>query len=58
MGLDNRKVPSRVGSTTAAITAVLPQLIPEKLPLDQLWRLTMLASSANVTTKSVTAEQI
>ena len=29
-----------------------------RLPRDQLWRLTMLESSAKVTTKSVTAEQI
>ena len=33
-------------------------VIPEKLPRDQLCRFTISASSANVTTKSVTAEQI
>ena len=31
---------------------------PEKLPRDQLWRSTMLASSAKATMKSVTAEQM
>ena len=31
---------------------------PEKLPWDQLWRLTMLESLAKVTTMSVTAVQM
>ena len=44
--------------TTAVMTLTFSQEVPEKLPMDQLWRLTMLASSANVTTKSVMAEQI
>ena len=38
--------------------AVPFQPMPEKLPLDQLCRFTMLLSSANVTMKSVAAEQI
>ena len=32
--------------------------MPEKLPMDQLWRFTILESSAKVTIKSVAAEQI
>ena len=40
------------------MTRIFPQEIPEKLPIDQLWRFTISESSANVTTKSVTAEQI
>ena len=43
---------------TRAISRTFSQLVPEKLPRDQLWRLTMLESSAKVTTKSVTAEQM
>ena len=36
----------------------LSQVIPEKLPRDQLWRFTISASSAKVTTSSVMAEQM
>ena len=42
----------------AVITRTLSQVMPEKLPIDQLCRFTMSASSAKVTTKSVIAEQI
>ena len=45
-------------ATTAVITRTLSQLMPEKLPIDQLCRFTISASLANVTTKSVMAEQI
>ena len=45
-------------STTGVITRILSQEMPEKLPIDQLCRLTILESSAKVMTKSVTAEQI
>ena len=44
--------------TISAATFTLLQLIPEKLPCDQPWRFTISESSAKVTTKSVTAEQI
>ena len=40
------------------IVPTLSQLIPENDPRDQLYRLTMLESSANVTTKSVIAEHM
>ena len=40
------------------MTPTLPQVMPEKLPKDQWCRFTMLASSAKVMTKSVTAEQM
>ena len=56
--MDIKNTMIMVSATTAAITRTLLQDIPEKLPSDQLCRLTMLESSANVTTKSVTAEQI
>ena len=39
-------------------TCTFPHEVPEKLPIDQLCRFTILESSANVTTKSVIAEQI
>ena len=42
----------------AAAVATLPQVMPEKLPIDQLCRLTMLESCAKATTMSVTAEQM
>ena len=58
MGLDSRNVHSRPGKTVRAMVRMSRQLVPEKLPIDQLWRLTMLESSAKVTTKSVTAEQM
>ena len=41
-----------------AAACTLPQVMPEKLPCDQLCRLTMLESCANATTNSVTAEQM
>ena len=44
--------------TMMAAMATLSQLIPEKLPRLQPWRLTMSLSSAKVMMKSVTAEQM
>ena len=58
MGLLSRKAHTSPGSTTAAITPTFSQTMPEKLPWDQWCRLTILASSAKVTTKSVMDEQI
>ena len=58
MGLDSRKVSPRETNTTQLMIRTLSQLVPEKLPRDQLWRLMILESSANVTAKSVTAEQM
>ena len=58
MGLDSRKVSSSVTPQTAAMVFTFSQLIPEKEPSDQLCRFTMLESSAKVTRKSVSAEQI
>ena len=58
MGFDMKNTMIMAKITTAAITFTFPQDIPEKLPSDQLWRLTILESSAKVTTKSVIAEQI
>ena len=58
MGFESRNAAASAGSTTQAATCTLPQVTPEKLPMDQLWRLTMLESCAKVTTMSVIAEQI
>ena len=58
MGLDSRKVRASAVKTTMAMSRMSPQELPEKLPMDQLWRLTISASSAKVTTKSVMAEQM
>ena len=58
MGLESRKVSPSAEKITQDMIRTLSQLVPEKLPRDQLWRLMMLESSAKVTTKSVTAEQI
>src|SRR5699024_2555414 len=58
MGLDRRKHPARASSVTGAATRRVSQEMPEKLPMDQLWRLTMLESSAKATRKSVMAEQM
>ena len=58
MGFDIRKVRIMQIRTTTAARYTLSQLIPEKLPIDQLCRFTILESSAKVITKSVTAEQI
>ena len=58
MGLDSRKLSSMAISTTGTMVRTFSQLVPEKLPRDQLWRFTMLESSAKVTIKSVMAEQI
>ena len=58
MGLDIRNTATEAASTIAAATATPSQLAPEKLPIDQPWRLTMSLSSANVTRKSVIAEQM
>ena len=59
-GLGQQKSPDQHGhsTTVTAMTRTFYQVMPEKLPMDQLWRFTMLASSAKVTTKSVTAEQM
>ena len=46
----NRITIRKVTATTTLITFTLSRVIPEKLPLDQLWRFTISASSANVTT--------
>ena len=54
----SKKAAAKQGSTTSAAAATLPQVMPEKLPMDQLCRLTMLESCAKATTISVTAEQI
>ena len=58
MGLESRKVSSSVMPQTTAIVFTLSQLMPEKEPRDQLCRFTILESSAKVTRKSVSAEQI
>ena len=58
IGLDSRNTHTSDTSTTGVITRILSQEMPEKLPIDQLCRLTILESSAKVMTKSVTAEQI
>ena len=55
MGLDKRKLREMPASTTQVITRTLAQPMPEKLPMDQLWRFTMFWSSAKVTANSVTA---
>ena len=56
--MESRNVRIRALPQTTAIVRTLSQLMPEKEPRDQLCRLTMLLSSANVTRKSVSAEQI
>ena len=53
-----KNVKKSAANTTTAITETLSQLVPEKLPSDQLCKLTILESSAKVTQKSVMAEQI
>jgi len=58
IGFAIRNVMTKVMPITAAEIATLLQLMPEKLPCDQPWRLTISESSAKVTTKSVTAEQM
>ncbi len=58
MGLERQNAAASAGSTTQAAARTLPQVMPEKLPCDQLWRLTMLLSWAKATTNSVTAEQM
>ena len=58
MGLDSKKAQTNATPTVTAMTRTLDQVMPEKLPMDQLWRFTMLASSAKVTAKSVRAEQM
>ena len=47
-----------IAATAAVMTPAFSQLMPEKLPMDQLCRFTISASSAKVTIKSVTAEQM
>ena len=56
MGLESRKDAASAGSTTSAAARTFAHVIPEKLPCDQLCRLTMLESCAKATTMSVTAE--
>ena len=58
MGLDSKNAAARQGSVMAAAVPTLPQVMPEKLPIDQLCRLTMLESWAKATTISVMAEQM
>ena len=58
MGLDRKKVSSSVTPHTPAMVFTFSQLMPEKEPRDQLCRFTMLESSAKVTRKSVSAEQM
>ena len=58
MGLESRKDAASAGSTTSAAAWTFAHVIPEKLPCDQLCRLTMLESCAKATTMSVTAEQM
>ena len=52
------KAAASAGSTTSAAACTLAHVTPEKLPCDQLCRLTMLESCAKATTISVMAEQI
>ena len=58
IGFDSMKADITDITTTTVITLILSQLTAEKLPIDQLWRLTIFESSANVTRNSVTAEHI
>ena len=58
MGLESRKAAASTGSVTSAAACTLAHVMPEKLPCDQLCRLTMLESCAKATTISVTAEQM
>ena len=44
MGFESRNAAASAGSTTQAAAPTLAQVMPEKLPIDQLWRLTMLES--------------
>ena len=45
MGFARQKAAASAGSTTSAAVRTLPHVMPEKLPCDQLCRLTMLLSS-------------
>ena len=56
--MDSKNAAARQGSVMAAAVPTLPQVMPEKLPIDQLCRLTMLESWAKATTISVMAEQM
>ena len=58
MGFDRQNAAASAGRTTSAVARTLPQVMPEKLPCDQLWRLTMFESCAKATTNSVMAEQM
>ena len=58
MGLARVMVRASSTAASTAMSRTFTQEIPEKDPWDQLWRLAMLASSAKVTKKSVTAEQM
>ena len=58
IGFERKNVAVTVITTITLITFILSQLIPEKLPIDQLCRFTIFESLANVTQKSVIAEHI
>ena len=58
MGFARQKAAASAGSTTSAAVRTLLHVMPEKLPCDQLCRLTMLLSCAKATTNSVMAEQM
>ena len=57
MGLDRSIAQPRQSSTSSAAKPTSFQPMPAKLPMDQLWRFTMLESSAKLTAISVMAEQ-
>ena len=58
MGLDRQNTAIALATTTIVMMPMSLQLVPEKLPSDQFFRFTMLASDANVMRKSVAAEQM
>ena len=58
MGLERKKVKRSAAPQTHAMVSTSSHFIPENEPFDQLCRFTMLESSANVTRKSVSAEQM
>ena len=58
MAFESSMEPRNVAVTTRELIFTPSIEIPEKLPMDQLWRFTISASSANVTTSSVMAEQM
>ena len=58
MGLDSSQQATVPARQITAASRTFSQLAPEKLPMDQLVRLTMSLSLAKVMQKSVTALQI